>query len=289
MRSLYERAGAIAYRGCSGASLERLLATWPEASLRSPLERVLFRPVFSHWIRTVYLAEGDADRREALKDLCMAGASGVAYAEEYERQGIDRGARYHDVGFDEANPQYPAMDSLLPGLPADALIVQVGCSSGKEMAYFAERFPKLTFVGTDIDESITRRAQRVHPLPNLIFEVGRAHELPSRLPPFRPLVLYANGSLQYVQPEHLAAMFEALAARGRVTLVLCEPWRRSGAVIASNLRSRWRDNFSFSHDYRDYADAAGFVTAAQRVIQTAHDPASPHYETRHYFYMGTHD
>jgi hypothetical protein len=268
-----------------------LLATWHLPNERSWLERKLFDPVFERWISDTYLREPDPDARERLKTSCMGGLSGVAWAEAYDRRPIDRQARDGDVSFDEAVAVFPTLDRLLPAAAADTVVVQVGASSGREIAYFAERFTGLTFLGTDIDDKIAARAARAHPLANLTFATARAHTLLSDIavPDSTPLIVFAEGSLQYVQPEHLAVAFEKLAKRGNVRIVLAEP-AQEGAASPDRLDgSVWRGNFSYTHDYRYYGERAGLKTIEQRMIRLHFDTASPRHRTVSYFYHGLAD
>ena len=263
------------------ARIERVLATWHLPERRTGFERLAFPALFERWIATRYLAEPDPDRREALKDICMAGESGVSWAEHYEETPIRREGKVGDLAFDAACPWFDGLEAALAAAPPNARTVQIGCSSGREMAHYAQRFPALSFLGTDIDPAIVARAARVHRLPNLRFEVARAHALMARIPEVPPLILYSNGALQYVQPEHVAAMFQAFARRGRLRTIFGETWRPDGRPLGAH--SRWRGNFAWSHDYRDYAEEAGLAVREARAIPlrlgagAAADAAVRHY------------
>lgn len=262
---------------------EDLLAKWQLPQALTFLERIIFKPYLEHWVHHTYLKEIDPDRREGLKGVCMGGESGEAWAAEYDSLPLDRSSRLHDLSFDEACPWYPAMDVALAQASAGTLVVQIGSSSGRELAYFAARAPNLRYLGIDIDEKIVRRANARYQTSNLHFVVGFAHEITRIVPKTGEVLLYSNGSLQYVQPEHLALMFERASARGQVTLVLGEPWREDGAVCSKDMLTRYRGNFSYSHDYGGYAVAAGLTIAAESKVKVASDPGSPHFFTRHYF------
>lgn len=277
---------AAAYTGLfwSEDRKAKLLSTWQTPAARSPLEKILFKPVFINWVHNTYLREVDPDRREVLKDICMEGDGGIAWAEEYESRPIDLSARYLGLNFGETHPWYQAMDRQLQETP-NAVVLQIGCSSGREIAYFAPRFPGASFVGTDIDARIVQRAAERHPLENAAFRIARAHELDDQIDPGKPLIVFSSGSMQYVQPEHLSLMLERLKKRGNTTIILGEPWREDGASFGQH--TRWRGNFSYSHDYEAYAKAADFKTDQIAIISITKDPGSPHFITRHYFYAGS--
>lgn len=266
-----------------------LLRTWAQPAARSWLGNALFDDMFAQWMSDVYLAEPDPDRREALKAICMGGASGTAWADHYEATPIDRNCHIGELSFDDAVPLYPALDRLLSDAAPDTLVVQIGTSSGRDIAYFARRYPQMQFLGTDIDTAIAERATRIHPLPNLRFSLARAHTLlnDTEIPNRPRLVVMSNGSLQYVQPEHIPVFFKRLHARGNVAVILVEPAaRQTGREPDQIGGSTWRGQFSYSHDYRAYAQRAGFATLAWDVIRPTKDPQSPHRDTRHYFYYG---
>jgi hypothetical protein len=270
----------------SDAKRDRLLTTWQTPSDRSYIGWFAFRIVFDHWIRTIYLAEADPETRESLKDICMTGKSGVAWAAEYDGRPLDRGQRYFELSFEEANPHFCALENLLEQARPGHLVVQVGCSSGREMAYFAGKFPLIAFLGTDIDRDIIARATQIHKLDNLRFEVMRAHEIPQLISRSGTVTIFSSGSLQYVQPEHLEKMFQGLARRGAADIVLLEPTSVLGRTFRGHPYTRWRGNFSFSHEYELFAKESGFETITKAKIQFTHCNSSPHFNTRHYFYFG---
>ena len=271
---------------------DRLLATWLTPAARGAAGGLLFGAVFDQWIRDVYLREPDPDAREALKTRCMGGDSGVAWADSYDAHPFDRSERIGELSFDQAMPMFPALDALLPRAAPGTIVVQIGASSGREIAYLAARAPGISFIGTDIDTGITSRAARSHPLANLTFCVARAHTLfdDIHVPEAAPVVVISSGSLQYVQPEHLAVTFDRLVAWGTqatgARILLVESVRDDGRSPDRLGGSAWRGNFSYTHDYKHYAERAGMRTVEHAIVRTDTDPASPHFHTRSYFYHG---
>jgi tRNA G46 methylase TrmB len=142
-------------------SRDRMLSTWQAEFARSAVDRALFPYFFARWIDEIYLVEADPDERERLKSLCMGGISGVAWADKYEAAPIDF----------EVYPWFGAFNKALEEAAPESAAIQIGCSSGREVAHFARRHPRISFVGIDIDEAIILRASNVHPMPNLTFAV----------------------------------------------------------------------------------------------------------------------
>ncbi|MBF0143770.1 MAG: class I SAM-dependent methyltransferase [Magnetococcales bacterium] len=255
--------------------LHRLLGTMYCKPARGKFGSLVFGAVLARWFRTVYLREKDPDVREALKDVCMAGPGGVGWAEHYDRMPIVRSRR-----FDEEFPFFPTVDSVLENAADGAVVIHIGCSSGRETAYFAQRYPKLSFIGTDIDGPIVSRAERVYQRDNLLYKVARARDILLVTDDVQKLFILSHGSLQYVQPEHLEMMFKSLRNCPDATIIVCEPWREDGPSVGRH--SRWRGNFSFSHDYRLYSEQAGLETMSFRTVQTVHDPNSRLFKNRLY-------
>lgn len=277
----------VALPPCRGL-VERLLSTWHTPAARGPLARLLFDPVFDAWVRRRYLPETDPDVRERLKMICMAGESGRSWAEDYNRG--DRLVREEVEGapFSEADPSLDALDAACAAAPDDAVVVQIGCSSGRQIAWFAARHPRLRFVGFDVDHSIIDYVADVHRLPNLEFLVGFAQAMPDILDRHRgwPSILFSHGSLQYVQPEHLDIFFRDVAARSDTLLILLEPGSAALGPPEELEGSHWRWNFSYTHNYRHYAERHGLVTT-RLSIDPVHRDDAPDSADRHtvtYFY-----
>jgi hypothetical protein len=233
-----------------------LIATCLSPGARSPLQRLLYPGTFERWVRTIYLAERDPDRREALKDIALTGAPSAAIATRYNEAPLDRTERVGRMTVEDAYPWYGAFDRHLENAAPDTVAVCVGIGSGKETRHFAERFPHIKFIATEIDRTILSVAANAHPLPNVRYEVARVQDLMTVLPENVPVTVFASATFEYVQPEHLLAFFQRIRQRGNATIILGEPWRADGAALAGTA-SRWRANFGCTHDYAGLAERAG--------------------------------
>jgi hypothetical protein len=101
-----------------------------------------------------------------------------------------------------------------------------------------------------------------------------------------PVVLFSSGSLQYVQPEHIAMLFEKLAKRRGLELWLLEPAQESGRDPSEVPGSSWQGNFSYTHNYRYYAETGGWQTKICEIIRPySHDRMRR--STVHYFYAAS--
>ena len=263
---------------------DNILGLWG-SQIDSNTKKFIFDNLFNYWIHNIYLKETDPDRRVALQLLCMGKSSGVAWAETYELRQIDRSVVVNGIPFDEYFPAYLALENVLKKAGSKVVVVQIGSSSGREMAYFANNFPKASFIGIDIDDEIIVRAAKVHKLPNLKFCRAFAHSFLDnlRIDDDCDLVLWSNGSLQYVQPEHIDIFFANMKRRN-IVLIAMENAMEEDVPIDCIHGSRWRGNFSFSHDYKYYAEKNGISTVEYKSITTSNDPHSIHYRTKTYYY-----
>ena len=246
-----------------------LLASW---SVRGAERRdgLLLRAALTYWFRFVYLAERDPNKREVLKAGLMGGAAGVKWAEAYARMPIDFSTKVGTLTFPEACPLLPALDELLASVDGRRLVVQIGASSGREVAWLARRRPHHVYIGTDVYDEVVAFAAATQRLPNVSFEVCGATEIRRILDrhPAMDAIVCSSGSLQFVQPEHVAAMFRNLGDGARAVDVICmEPGVETDGDPLHLDGSAWAGNLGYTHNYRRYGEQAGFVTRRSEIIR----------------------
>ncbi len=232
------------------------------------------------------MAEKNPDRREALKSELMGGDSGVQWAKHYDQTPIDLDAPIGAMTYREACPLLPEADAELDAARAPATVVQIGNSSGREIAWLAQRHPRHRFIGTDVYAEVVEYAARRYGRANLSFELcaaSRVGDLLARQPDGAVFIL-SSGSLQYVQPEHLEVFFASLAALGAGRISLLEPASDAAGPPDEWPGSRWRGNLSYSHNYRHYAERAGLETMSYRIIKPFPANHPIHGSTVHFYY-----
>jgi hypothetical protein len=189
-----------------------LFTCWPDGP-RGPLFS-LYGCALNYWLGHAFLAESDPGKRELLKKDFMGGNAGAEWAAEYLSSEIDPDRKIGGMRADEAEPFLKNADAFLKSEKFPALVAQIGCSSGKEIAWLARRNPNHRFIGTDIYPEVVEFCRREHHAKNLEFAACSALALPEMLAPTigdSPLIVLSSGSLQYVQPEHLDSMFKSFA------------------------------------------------------------------------------
>lgn len=269
---------------------KHLLSTWQTPEKKSGVDRVFYPGVLAFWFRFEYLLEKDPDQRELMKELLMGRDNGRAWAKYYDDQPLDLEGKIGHMGYAEAWPVLVDLDKRLKEIPGPVLVVQIGSSSGREIAWLAQRNPAHRYVGTDIYPEIIAYAAQKHVLQNLDFQVcsaqGIAHLLMGQA--HQPLVVFSSGSLQYVQPEHMQSFFDAIGKVPGLEIFLVEPANEIKGKPEGFDGSSWRGNFSYTHNYEFYAKRAGFTTLSRRIIRpyVPYEDFPVHRGTVHYYYIG---
>lgn len=271
----------------------KLLGTWQDPEKRNSIDNFLWPEFFTVWIRFEYLPQKNPDKRELLKSLAMGGNSGKNWAEMYDSRGLEFSQGIGHLSYREADPLFDALDEiLLQNVGRRLCVCQIGSSSGKEIAYFAKKYPEFSFLGTDIYREVVEYSAAHHGYPNLTFELFSANNICERLNSLTSMdtvIVFSSGSLQYVQPEHLSNFFRQLGSIPHVEIVLTEPGSESKGSPDKLRGSVWRGNFGYTHDYRFYAEQAGFRTSNSQIIRPYYPYESfpMHKCTIHYHYHAT--
>jgi hypothetical protein len=249
-----------------------LLAKWHLPGELNSIERILLPLTVVRWLEKEYWSEPDPDRRVEKQALLMGGRSGVQWAAGYDAAPFDPQAKtiLGNLPFTEAYPHYRWLEASLEK-EGDAEVYQLGSSSGREVAYYAERFPHHRFHGTDLYEEVVEFSRQHHPGKNLLFKAVDARGLPQYIAEtagLKRVILFSTGSMQYVQPEHLAQMFQRLGAMAQSIEVLClEPGQEIVRSPYDLEKSVPRGNFSWCHNYRKQALDGGFAVVRAEIIR----------------------
>lgn len=180
--------------------------------------------------------------------------------------GADSGVRwarqYFDRGFpDRFTPMIAMFAELEARLASGAVtrVHQVACCSGREIAYYARRFPGMAFTGSDADDSIVEFCRETwSDLPNLAFTRLRLEDTDA--PGMRALegdLVCASGGLHYLDPESLRRFF-VRARELTHSFLLSQPLDRDYPVAEAR-ESRPRRQLSWNHPYPHALREAGFA------------------------------
>lgn len=212
--------------------------------------------------------------RSVFQEALMGGAIGVDWAKEYHAH-VDNfpgdcSCRIGSLALFEAWPHLALLNDKLKVEAETVTVIQLGASSGREIAWLARENPNHKFIYTDIFDDVVNYAAESLKMENMSFCTVSADNL-------HVLVQYANtnkvvilssGSAQYVHPEHLDLMFkriflslgskEAEIFIGEPAFRTCNPLQLEGSFP--------RGNFSYSHNYQYYAEKNGWNTVLWQEI-----------------------
>tara|TARA_Y100000739_G_scaffold200175_1_gene184206 strand:+ start:153 stop:1091 length:939 start_codon:yes stop_codon:yes gene_type:complete len=136
-------------------------------------------------------------------------------------------------------------------------IIQLGSSSGQDIVFFLNQFPNLNYISTDINKEILDFQKKKYNYPNLKFFQCYAEEIEKCINEFnisnKNLIIFSDGSLQYVNPFFLDEFFLKIKNYKMLNLFISEPVNLKFYYNEKNLMSKSRTNISFSHRYDDYA------------------------------------
>jgi len=233
--------------------------------ISSRLANKLFHSLYPHF---------SLSDRLSLQQLLMGGESGDSWARMYDKAEYPYPPPPGTVGigsldFNDASPLGMDIFGWLERR-STATVIQVGASSGREIAAIAKAFPGCRAIYTDIDETIVAGAQtRYGHVTNLEFQTCMAHEIDQVLNGVdtnSDIIIVSSGSLQYVHPEHIGQFFDLIKkCAGDIHIALIEPGHSKTGVL--DRASSYRGGFSFTHDYSLYASSSSLKIETWRVIR----------------------
>jgi len=245
--------------------------------------RYLYRITRSVFFSTIYHRLPVWERLQ-VQELLMGRDAGRNWAEYYFKGGADTNKKEfssypppHDSGakigrllFHEAVPLFSYIDEALKK-QKPPLVIQIGSSSGRDIAYFAKNFPSLDCIGTDIYSEVCQFASTQWNYKNLHFVPCAAHDtwlLTAGCPGKPNTLFFAQGSLQYVYPEYLDLFFKNVSKFvSGATVVLCEPGYEINGSPDTLRGSAPLGGFSYNHDYTYYASKNHFDIVVSRIIR----------------------
>jgi hypothetical protein len=233
----------------------RLLRHWITGGTGlSKLKKNAFDSMMRALNSRYYDAACTSAEREQIKHICMGSTSGVAWAK-----------RYLAKGFPEPHTPLLPMFRVLEAWFASGQISsahQVGCCSGRETAYFARRFPAISFTGSDCDPGvISFLREHWAPVRNLQFvELHMEENTHPADPELSCDVIFASGGFHYMDPDALLS-FLIRARRFSSRIALSQPMDRDFNATTM-ARSTPRGMLSWNHPYPNLLRAAGWTNIA---------------------------
>ena len=142
---------------------------WFTPNGRGEINELLYSILFYLWAKAEYLREKDPDKRDDLKALAMGGDSGGEWAWHYDAVPLDFSIKVGDLSFNEAVPIFSKIEYILKSAQSDIIVIQAGSSSGHEIAYFAGKYLRHIYIGTDVYQEVVDYSAQSHQVENLSF------------------------------------------------------------------------------------------------------------------------
>jgi hypothetical protein len=139
---------------------------------------------------------------------------------------------------------------------SDVYIIQVGSSSGRELEYVRNYFPKLNYISTDINDEILNFQKEKYTSKNFNFFKCFAEDIEKCIDYFqiesKKIIIFSSGSLQYVTPFFLKKFFLKISEINNINVFINEPFDLRLLDNKDSL-SIDRGPLKFSHNYESYA------------------------------------
>ena len=172
----------------------------------------------------------------------------------------------------EANPIYKGITEFIKSNNYDenenTYLIQLGSSSGRDLEFLFNYFPKLNFISTDIEDEILNFQKNKYRDKNFKFFKCYAEEVDKCINYFKlenkNIILFSIGSLQYVVPFYLKDFFSKINKFNNINVFINEPVDLRFIDLNKDLSS-YRGKTSFSHMYRRYAEK--FEIIEEKIIR----------------------
>ena len=214
--------------------------------------------------------------RTEIQGKLMGGIAGRDWASYYGHANKEYppqigSSKIGNLDWYDACPSFKRVLKIMDNDSHNICFIQLGASSGKEILYFAKKYPKADFIYTDIYESVTNYAATNISLPNLKFVTCPAESLPAlaEICNKKRVIIFSSGSSQYVFPENLDYTFSLFSniKNKEIEFIFDEPGNNLNSKNISFKGSSPRGNFSYTHNYKYYAEKNNFKTYKWEIIK----------------------
>ena len=243
--------GALFFYLSPRKTIESTLQKWSSDMVGNSRLQKFFHNIIVHFVLAKYYSKNTSSKeREVLKYMCMGSDSGVIWAENYAKR-----------GFPNEKTKMESFWGLLDNKLSDNTILhvhQVACGSGREVAYYAKKYPKIKFIGSDIDESVVTFCKgKWGYISNLTFQVVRLDRLNEKEKKILKCdLIYASGGLQYLDEANLIRFFKIINGLSK-QIIFAQPLAID-FLMDKHKHSKKRGNFSWNHPYTSILRQAGW-------------------------------
>ncbi len=245
---------------------------------RSLKNRGLFMFTLDTLFEREYLLKiKNKEKLKKLLDTTVSSGEGKKWAKHYFAHPAKNleDLKKNRVGLISVNDSCPIFEKIVNFIKnnkldnnSDVFIIQLGSSSGRDLEFFYNYFPKLNYISTDINDEILNFQKEKYKYPNFRFFKCHAEDIDKCINHFqienKNIILFSIGSLQYVAPLFLKDFFSKLKKIQKINLYINDPVNLPFIDTGKDL-SKYRGKCSFSHRYKNYADE--FEIIEEKIIR----------------------
>ena len=250
------------------------------------------------WIEYFSKLENPEEIRK-ITNSTLDDGEGRKWAEEYFRGHFKTIENLHNTKFgnfglmtlNDANPIFSEIIKYIKDnhLSEDkgTFIIQIGSSSGMDLKFFYDQFPKLNYISTDINDEILNFQKEKYDFPNFKFFKCYAEEIDKCFEQFnleaKRIILFSYGSTQYVVPYFVNIFFSKIKFHKNLILFLNEPIDLRFFKTSEVAIKQQRGNISFSHNYKQHAQKNNLKIIKEQIIEPHSKDDPVHKYTGHYY------
>ena len=236
----------------------------------------------------------DNEELKKLLNTVVGSGNGKIWAEHYYAHPAENleTLKKKRTGLISCNESLPIFEKIINFIKInkldnnnDAYIIQLGSSSGRDLEFFYNYYPKLNYISTDINNEILNFQKEKYNYQNFNFYKCSAEDIDKCINNFqledKTIIMFSVGSLQYVTPFFLNEFFSKIKKIKKINLYVCDPVNLLFIDYGKDL-SEYRGKASFSHRYGKYAKE--FEIIEEKIIRpydTKNDPL--HKNVGHYY------
>lgn len=169
----------------------------------------------------------------------------------------------------------------------DVYIIQLGSSSGRGLQFFYNIYPDLNYISTDVNDEILDFQREKYNYPNFKYFKCYAEDIDKCINHFnlkdKIIILFASGSIQYVNPYFLKEFFNKITIYKKLNLFINEPISLN-FIDKSKKLSENRGNISFSHRYDEYAKTVK-IKILEKKINRPYAKDNPNHKDTGLYYL----
>ena len=190
------------------------------------------------------------ERRNSILAKVYSGEGGLHWAKTYL-------AMPYDWSVVARDGRYAMLDAALTTCDDGTTALFSGCSSGREVAAYARRYPAHHFLGFDFNDSVVEFCRDMHEAPNLRFDVLDLTNPNDVSTLVCGDIMFVAGTFVYLTGPALRNLLDTLPSR--IQMLVIGASVDMGYDYHAEHISRYKGLFSWSHPYPQLLRQSGYT------------------------------